>query len=48
LQSRASEYGLKGESYNDVNKALGEARANASATDLIFIGGSTFIVAEII
>ncbi len=48
LQKRAAEYGLKGESYNDVNKALEAARANASPSDLIFVGGSTFIVAEVI
>ncbi len=48
LQSRAAEYGLTGESYNDVNTALGAARANASASDLVFVGGSTFVVAEAI
>jgi len=48
LQSRAAVYGLKGESYNDVSTALGAAKANASASDLVFIGGSTFIVAEVI
>jgi dihydrofolate synthase/folylpolyglutamate synthase len=48
LQSRAAEYGLKGESYNDVNEALGAARTNASASDLVFVGCSIFIVAEVI
>jgi len=48
LQSKASEYNLKGNSYHDVNAALNAARSNASETDLIFIGGSTFIVAEVI
>jgi dihydrofolate synthase/folylpolyglutamate synthase len=48
LQSKAAGYGLNGESYNNVNEALEAARANASASDLVFVGGSTFIVAEII
>jgi dihydrofolate synthase/folylpolyglutamate synthase len=48
LKSKASEYGLKGNSYSNVNKALRAARLNAGETDLIFIGGSTFLVAEVI
>ena len=48
LQSRASEFGLAGNSYPDVNKALGAAKIMASETDMIFIGGSTFIVAEVV
>jgi dihydrofolate synthase / folylpolyglutamate synthase len=48
LQSRAAEYGLKGDCYNDVNEALSAARSKALSSDLIFAGGSTFIVAEII
>lgn len=31
----------------DVNEAIGYAKAQASAEDMIFIGGSTFVVAEI-
>lgn len=41
-------YGLKGEAYNSVNEAYKNALANASSNDFIFIGGSTFVVAEII
>jgi dihydrofolate synthase / folylpolyglutamate synthase len=48
LQLKASEYGLKGESYSNVRKALKTARSKALSTDLIFVGGSTFIVAEVI
>jgi dihydrofolate synthase/folylpolyglutamate synthase len=48
LASRASDFGLKGECYPDVRKALRAARRNASDSDMIFIGGSTFIVAEVI
>ena len=48
LRLKASEYGLRGDSYPDVNEALNAARANASDSDLVFVGGSTFIVAEVI
>jgi dihydrofolate synthase / folylpolyglutamate synthase len=48
LQLKASEYGLKGESFSNVRKALKRARSKALSTDLIFVGGSTFIVAEVI
>ena len=40
--------GLLGEAYNSVNKAYKAAVENSKPTDLIFIGGSTFVVAEII
>jgi dihydrofolate synthase / folylpolyglutamate synthase len=46
LQSEAARFGLTGNCYPDVGSALLHARRNASASDLIFIGGSTFIVAE--
>jgi dihydrofolate synthase/folylpolyglutamate synthase len=48
LKSKASEFGLHGNSYADVNKALKAARKMASKSDMIFIGGSTFIVAEVV
>jgi dihydrofolate synthase/folylpolyglutamate synthase len=48
LKSKASEFGLHGNSYADVNKALIAARKMASKSDMIFIGGSTFIVAEVV
>ncbi len=48
LKSEASKYGLKGESYPDVRSALNAARNIAKPTDLIFVGGSTFVVAEVI
>lgn len=47
LAEKAAEFGLKGEVVPDVNKALQFARKNASSNDLIFVGGSTFVVAEI-
>ncbi|MEO0553925.1 MAG: folylpolyglutamate synthase/dihydrofolate synthase family protein [Bacteroidota bacterium] len=39
--------GLKGEVVHDVNEALRLAIKSASERDLIFIGGSTFVVAEL-
>ncbi len=40
--------GLIGKSYKSVNEALNSAKAMASNDDLIYVGGSTFVVAEII
>jgi dihydrofolate synthase / folylpolyglutamate synthase len=48
LKSEASLYGLMGQSYPDVASALSQARTNAAESDMIFIGGSTFIVAEVV
>jgi dihydrofolate synthase/folylpolyglutamate synthase len=48
LKSEASKYGLSGDSFPDVATALDSARNNAKQSDLIFIGGSTFIVAEVV
>lgn len=48
LKSKASEYGLYGESYPDVSRAFAAARNCAVSSDLIFVGGSTFVVAEVI
>ena len=39
---------FKGKSFNSVAQAFYEAKKNASKTDLIYVGGSTFVVAEII
>lgn len=48
LKSIANEYKLIGESFESVEKALLNAKNNAKKEDLIFIGGSTFVVAEVI
>jgi dihydrofolate synthase/folylpolyglutamate synthase len=39
---------LKGEVYTSVESALKAAKANATNKDLIFVGGSTFTVAEVV
>lgn len=46
LREKAQEYGLLGEAYSSVNSAIQSALTNAGLDDLIFIGGSNFIVAE--
>jgi dihydrofolate synthase / folylpolyglutamate synthase len=48
LKSAALDYGLKGEAYGSVAAAFASAKKNAGINDLIFIGGSTFVVAEVI
>ncbi|MGA9238611.1 bifunctional folylpolyglutamate synthase/dihydrofolate synthase [Robiginitalea sp.] len=48
LREKALDYGLQGESYSSVDSALMAARKAAVAEDLIFVGGSTFVVAEVV
>ena len=43
-----TEYGFEGSLHTSVKDALKAAKQNASKEDLIYIGGSTFVVAEII
>lgn len=46
LLIHAAQFQLKGEAFPSVKKALKAAKENAGRNDLIFIGGSTFVVAE--
>lgn len=48
LQQQAIQYNLKGNYYSSVQEALDKAKEDASADDLLFVGGSNFVVAEII
>jgi len=48
LKQRAEEFNLYGDEFSSVNQAYINAKENASKDDLIFIGGSTFIVAEVL
>jgi dihydrofolate synthase/folylpolyglutamate synthase len=48
LQLKASESGLYGKSYSSVRLALDAAIADAGPEDVVFVGGSTFVVAEVI
>ena len=47
LQALAAPLDLKGTVIDDVNQAIEQAKLNASPEDLIFVGGSTFVVAEV-
>jgi dihydrofolate synthase / folylpolyglutamate synthase len=47
LSEKAHHAGLRGATIRDVNEAKRAALGNASADDLVFIGGSTFVVAEL-
>jgi dihydrofolate synthase/folylpolyglutamate synthase len=48
LKNKALKFNLIGEEYTSVQKAYKEALKNASQEDVIFIGGSTFVVAEVV
>ncbi|MFK7907270.1 MAG: folylpolyglutamate synthase/dihydrofolate synthase family protein, partial [Chitinophagales bacterium] len=48
LKEKAAEFGLQGEAYASVEEALKAAKTIAGDEDLIYIGGSIFVVAEIV
>lgn len=48
LAAKASEFGLMGEVCSSIPNAYAKAKEVAGAEDLIYIGGSTFVVAEIL
>ena len=48
LQQKALEIGLRGSTYPSVKKALKAAQKKAETNDLVFVGGSTFVVAEVV
>lgn len=48
LQEKALQFELKGSVYASVSKAYKRALQVAESNDLIFVGGSTFVVAEIL
>lgn len=48
LAESAGKAGLKGTAYSSVSEALHAAQAAAKKDDLVLVGGSTFVVAEII
>jgi dihydrofolate synthase/folylpolyglutamate synthase len=47
LQNAAKNFGLIGEKYDSVESAFAKAKQNASKNDFIYVGGSTFVVAEL-
>jgi len=48
LLEKSLEAGLSGNSYHSVKKAFKAARTEANEGDLIYVGGSTFVVAEVV
>lgn len=48
LQQKAKAFGLKGKCYTSIANAYRSALQIADVTDFIFIGGSTFTVAEVV
>jgi dihydrofolate synthase/folylpolyglutamate synthase len=48
LKAECNAIGLIGDTYSSVEMAFNAAKAMANEMDLIFVGGSTFVVAEII
>lgn len=48
LQKISSEFNLYGGVYSSVKEALHHAKLNTTENDLVYVGGSTFVVAEII
>jgi len=47
LHQKASELGLSGNVYQDVNEALRAAISDSQLRDTIYVGGSTFVVADL-
>jgi len=47
LQSIADDLGLKGKAFASVKSAMGAAKSEAKLSDLIFVAGSIFVVAEV-
>ncbi len=48
LRESAMSFGLIGDSYQSVKIALDAAKQYAGDGDLVFVGGSTFVVAEVV
>lgn len=48
LAAKALEYGLNGEVYDTISIGLYAAQSAATEQDLVFVGGSTFTVAEVV
>ncbi|MBA3987459.1 MAG: hypothetical protein H0X63_13020 [Flavobacteriales bacterium] len=48
LAIQANKAGLNGNVFKSVNEALKAAKKSASKDDLVFVGGSTFVVAEVV
>jgi dihydrofolate synthase/folylpolyglutamate synthase len=48
LQAKAAAHNLKGDSYPTVKEALQAAKTDSKASDFIFVGGSCYVIADLI
>ncbi len=48
LKEKAKKFGLLGNSFPTVAEALAKAQELADSRDMVFVGGSTFVVAEVV
>ena len=48
LREKALEFGLSGESFGSVKEAFWAAKESASVDDVIYVGGSMFVIAEVL
>ena len=48
LKEKANKFELRGQIYNSVSAAYNTAKESAATNDFIYVGGSTFVVAEIL
>ena len=48
LKEKAKKFHLKGDCYTSVKEALKFAQLNAGVNDLVLVGGSSFVVAEVV
>ncbi len=48
LKQQAENFGLHGQTFSSVKAAFNTAQKNAGKRDLVFVGGSTFVVAEVV
>lgn len=48
LKKQAARYSLRGDTYSSVAQAYESAKAHANAEDFIYIGGSSFVVADLL
>ena len=48
LEEQATKAGLAGKGYSSVLQAYNSAQNNAGVHDMVFVGGSTFVVAEVV
>ncbi|MEI9935285.1 MAG: hypothetical protein WDM71_10655 [Ferruginibacter sp.] len=47
IQTKAIEFGITGNVYDDVNTAIDAAKQNAGKDDMIIVCGSVFLIGEV-